>query len=224
MSSIRTGRDGNIDEIVESGEAIAECLARGDLTGRWMAQYLAETLDKAARSAGPEAATARGEAANLILQIWERREQWPVATAPLASFEALHAALGRLSPDQPAWNFYGFFDQAAAPPHGSVPLLAVALELEQSARDVVSGCIVVAAQAAVDQEGPWLAVAERLANAGDAPLLELRRRLAHFQGDHRELSDNADRPNATTELLGAITRLTDTVHSLQRSLLGPGRS
>lgn len=189
-----------------------------------MAQHLAETLDKATRSAEPEAANARHEAVDLILKIWERRERWPVTRAPLESFESLQVALDHLSPDQPDWSFYRFFDQAAAPPQESSPLLAVAVALERSARDVVRGCIVVAAQTAVEQEGPWLAVAERLANPDDAPLLELRRRIEQEAADYPGTSGEADRPDATTELLGAITRLTDTLQLLQMGLQEPESS
>ena len=53
---------------------------------------------------------------------------------------------------------------------------------------------------------------------------ELRRRIAQLQADYPGTSAEADRPDATTELLGAITRLTDTLQLLQKSLLEPESS
>lgn len=187
-----------------------------------MAHYLAETLAEAERSQGREAATARRIAAGLVLELWDRRQLWPVPRRPFESLAPLHEALDRLAPEQPDWAFYRYFDDAHRPAVAD-DLLDAAVAIERSAGDVVRACIVVAAERAADTEAPWLTVARQLAAADEADTLRaLRRRLAAVAPDAGDFSEDPEGQDAANELVAAVARLSQSLDALRQQLTGPG--
>lgn len=80
-----------------------------DTLGRWMAHYLAELIDKAENSPNErDRKTARQEATDTILKIWEHRKSLPGNVYPLERFKDIFLVLDHLLPaNDPFSNFRG---------------------------------------------------------------------------------------------------------------------
>jgi len=73
--------------------------------------------------------------------------------------------LERLDPEGPNWSFYRTFNNDTAPDEEDTEvnaLLSIALNLENSIRDIVRTLIIEAASRAATHEGKWLEIAEGL--------------------------------------------------------------
>jgi hypothetical protein len=79
-----------------------------DTLGRWMAHHLAELIDKAENGAtAAERSSARKNATETILKIWEHRATLPRKAYPLAPYKELLKVLDRLRPDDNPFRYFG---------------------------------------------------------------------------------------------------------------------
>jgi hypothetical protein len=80
--------------------------ARGSTLERWLAHHLAELMIEAERANGPAKAEAEARAADLILRLWAKRRDLPVAADPLGGYREAIETLSRLIPDRNPWAAY----------------------------------------------------------------------------------------------------------------------
>lgn len=83
---------------------------RGNTLGQWMAHYLAELIDRAETGSTEEIrSSARRQAFDTILKIWEKRAALPGKANPLAAYKDILKVLERMHPGrnpfvQSGWN------------------------------------------------------------------------------------------------------------------------
>lgn len=165
-SSAKGRAPANPDPVVKLGERIAAELDAndGDTLGRWMAHYLAELIDDAKKATGPKAAGARRKCADAILELWERRKDWPHRARPFPDLEAVARALAALDPEaeQPIFRagLWGDIDAQVEAPDVK-QLLETAKGVDVSARELIDDLLFSAAGAAANASAPWIALAQK---------------------------------------------------------------
>jgi hypothetical protein len=120
-----------------------------------MAHYVAELISFA--EANPEDPESQRKCAQAILQLWERRSAFPGPDAPLAAFEPIVRALGRLDPARISWGYYEAYG-ARIEPNGTakVSVVDLALELDRSMGGVIRYLLQEATDDAISAEQKWL--------------------------------------------------------------------
>jgi hypothetical protein len=145
-----------------------------------MAHYIAEQIT-AAESAGERDREASEQAAaDSILALWERRAGLPGDRPPMRAFARVFVALDRLAEPQDPWSFYQPFPEGTEPSNEDVisdTLLSLALNVEDSARQVVRALIAEAAATALDREAKWVRLSENLAEDDERQAIWHLRRL-----------------------------------------------
>lgn len=81
-----------------------------DTLGRWMAHHLAELIEQARTSDGPEREAAQERAIELILKLWSRRADLPGDAYPLKKLSGVLSVLERLRPEAALFNQSGSRD------------------------------------------------------------------------------------------------------------------
>ena len=148
------------------GEKIAAELDanEGDTLGRWMAHYVAELIEDAKKATGPNAASARKKCAAAILEVWERRSDWPRAVKPFSDLDAVARTLAALDPEaeQPIFRagLWGDIDAQAETPTVK-ELLETAKGVHIAARELIDDLLLVAAGSAINVSAPWVALAQK---------------------------------------------------------------
>jgi hypothetical protein len=176
-----------------------------------MAHYISEQI-AAAESAGESDREAKEQAAaESILALWQHRAGLP-GDRPMHSFERVFQALDRLAEPQATWRFYQPFPEGAEPGPAEVisgTLLSLALDVEDSAREIVRALIAEAAGAALDREAQWVRLGENLAEDDEFHAVRYLHRLM------RQLSEEgADSPDALEPLERIQAQITKTIEQL----------
>lgn len=152
--------------VTELGKALAGELDRTDFLGRWMAHYIAEQITAAESAGESDREASEQAAAESILALWQRRAGLPGDRPPMHAFERVFLALDRLAEPQDPWRFYRPFPEGTEPSPEDVissTLLSLALNVEDSAREIVRALIAEAAAMALDREAQWVRLSENLA-------------------------------------------------------------
>ena len=176
-----------------------------------MAHYIAEQI-AAAESAGESDREAKEQAAaESILALWQHRAGLP-GDRPMHAFEHVFQALDRLAEPQAPWRFYQPFPEGAEPGPEEVisgTLLSLALDVEDSAREIVHALIAEAARAALDREAQWVRLGENLAEDEELHAVRYLHRLM------RQLSEEgAGNPDALEPLERVLSQITRTIEQL----------
>ena len=79
---------------------------RGELLQRWMAHYLAETIEAAESATGAKKAKLERDTVNLILKLWSHRSALPEPVDPLSGCRDALNMLKRLQPEANPWAQY----------------------------------------------------------------------------------------------------------------------
>jgi hypothetical protein len=177
-----------------------------------MAHYIAEQIT-AAEAAGENDRQAREQAsADSILALWQRRAGLPGDRPPMHAFEHVFSALDRLAEPQAPWRFYRPFPEGAEPgPEDFVSstLLSLALDVEDSAREIVRTLISEAAGAALDREAQWVRLSETLADDQELQAVRHLHRLIQQLG-----YEGTGNPGATEPLERVRAQITRTIEQL----------
>jgi hypothetical protein len=162
-----------------------------------MAHYIAEQIT-AAESAGEAHREASEQAvAESILTLWQRRGGLPGDRPPMHAFERVFLALDRLAEPQDPWRFYQPFPEGTEPSPEDVisnTLLSLALNVEDSARQIVRALIAEAAATALDREAQWVRLSENLAEDEERQAIRHLRRLMSL------VEESADTPEGMEPL------------------------
>jgi hypothetical protein len=132
-----------------------------DITGRWMAHYVAEQMQRAANSTGDERVTAEKECRDSILDLWAHRTDLPTRSRPLSRFEAILDALTSLAPNGEGRYFWSPESPKARGAIGEY--LQAADAIDAAARSLIRLCIGQASSVAAADEAKWLEAALRFA-------------------------------------------------------------
>lgn len=131
-----------------------------------MAHYVAEQISAAESASGNDRASKEKTAAESILALWQHRSGLPTERSPMQAFERVFNALDRLAEPHDPWSFYRPFPGEARPSADDVEsdtLLRLALNLEDSTREIVRALVSEAAATALDREAEWVRLSENLA-------------------------------------------------------------
>src|SRR5690348_2545343 len=90
--SSTTGGSGSLsyDEVVALGRELADSLDSHDMLGRWMAQYIADQINRVEAADGPNRNELQRECAAEILRLWSHRHSFRHPERPMASYEPLY--------------------------------------------------------------------------------------------------------------------------------------
>jgi hypothetical protein len=217
----------NYDDVVALGQRLASALDEHDFLGRWMAAYLAEVLAKGEHEVGEARDVARREAFDVVLQLWQRRRDLPMARTPLHGFDYVFATLDRLSDNTP-WGYFDLFKDSEAPASdrsAEINLLAVTCALDANAREVVRLTVAVAGAHAAEEDEEWTTVARGFLEDDHQRAIRWTRRLRSDPRErlngHRDTVDDESletEPTSivTQRLIAAIDNLSETLRSAKR--------
>lgn len=183
--------------VTELGKALAGELDRTDFLGRWMAHYIAEQITAAESAGESDREASEQAAAESILALWQRRAGLPGDRPPMHAFERVFLALDRLAEPQDPWSFYRPFPEGTEPSPKDVisnTLLSLALNVEDSARQIVRALIAEAAITALGREAQWVRLSENLAEDEERQAIRHLRRLMSL------VEDSADTPEGMEPL------------------------
>ena len=147
-----------------------------NLTGQWIAQYLAERLQAAEKDP-----SIRPECADLILRLWASRRNYPTGD-PLKEYAAAALALKKIGSGAPRY-FGNHFNHQLQDPDTESPYLQAAIQLDEASSYIIAHLINLAAEATADNEGKGelidlaskVAIDIEIEFAGDYHLLGLTR-------------------------------------------------
>lgn len=181
---------------LELGTALAKDLDDRDLLGHWMAHHLSDLITRARTTTGPDSDALRREACDTILKLWQHRGDAALRGRPTQSIDIVIRALERLESPQD-WQFYNTFRSEEAPDQNtmaSLPALRLALDLEETTRDIVLQVLRFAANEAENKEEPWIQATEHLTEDNQRSIWRLMRR-AERRHRWRNASADTDRDN-----------------------------
>ena len=147
-----------------------------------MAHYIAEQIIAAESAEDSDREAKEQVAAESILALWQRRAGLPGDRPPMYGFQRVFVALDRLAEPQDPWSFYRPFPEGSEPSPKDVissTLLSLALNVEDSAREIVRALIAEAAAAALDGEAQWVRLSENLAEDEERQAIRRLVRLMH---------------------------------------------
>ncbi|WP_316979812.1 hypothetical protein [Shumkonia mesophila] len=207
------------DRIIVLGKALVVLLERNgqeDVTTHWMAHYLAELMEKAQATTGPERAQAQREAADLILELWRHRTYMP-GRYPLASFEPVFRTFERLSSDAPWYHL----PSRPSPEDGTAEPILQWLEraeaIDKTSRVIIRHCLNRAIEAAAEAEGDWLNLLKELPPFEDEAPAIIRRMIGaeneHLSEGEAERQKVLKALDTLAQLLGEIGRATGGIFS-----------
>ncbi|GAA4462548.1 hypothetical protein GCM10023170_067490 [Phytohabitans houttuyneae] len=158
-----------------------------------MAHYIADLIYRAEGADNSDRDRLQRECADEILRLWNHRGSFRNPDRPMASYEPIYRALGRLDPENPPWTYWRGFNRDNAPTPDQLEintLLKAALAIEEAARDAVRELILAAAHAATLKEAKWLDLAKHI-DDGETGLFRAFARLRHARTDD-EPDESAD--------------------------------
>jgi len=159
-----------------------------------MSHHLAERIESLRSLPSEERADAEAGMADLVLRIWERRQGARFVDEPLALTDSVTRALARLDPTlRGPFLFYRPFDDMPGPSEAEIEANAamkIALQIDDTAGDLVSSLIKYAAEIAVEKDARWVAASQ----AGGSPTLRDLTTLLGYATDEDDVdSVNAER-------------------------------
>jgi hypothetical protein len=206
---------GASDPVLDLGRKIAAEIDAngGDTLANWMAHHVAGVIAEAERAPPASRAAAKRRAATAILELWERRREWPRAFRPFCNLEAVSAAFSALDPDaaRPYYRHDLWAQVEALATSDEVRrLLEVVKGVDHTARSLIDDFIRGAASKAASQDADWLAAAS--ATGTEAIEIELvgmlsdsaasRRKAGRVRERLRERIDRLDAFAKTAEAIG----------------------
>lgn len=140
-----------------------------DTLGRWMAHYIADLVTKAEKASGDEKKVAERECSAAILALWRHRSELPDGRRPFQALEPVMRAIESLDPENSTPRYF----RAARPPMDEAAetseqrrWLALADELDYSAKVLIGYCLAEAAEAALDKSKEWVTLATEIEDDG----------------------------------------------------------
>jgi hypothetical protein len=189
-----------------------------------MAHYIAEQITAAESAAESDREAKEHSAAESILALWQRRAGLPGDRPPMHAFERVFLALDRLAEPQDPWRFYRPFPEGTEPSPEDIissTLLSLALNVEDSAREIVRALIVEAAATALDREARWVRLSEGLAEDEERRAIRLLDRLIRLSDEsigNPEDMEPLERVHAyITRTIGQLTAISDAITEVRRT-------
>ena len=175
--------------MLEFGSLIAEDIGakqENNITGKWIAHYLAEKIEAAKSDPAIES-----ECADLILKLWSSRRQFPSGD-PFGSYEKLLKGLKKLFSSEPGISIAGYSSPPLRKGSPEEKWLQVAYEIDRQSRCLIASAVKEAVKCTDAKNDELLAMAAKLApDLQTEALIELKFIVA---GDEAkaEKTSNAD--------------------------------
>ncbi len=137
-----------------------------DTLGRWLSHYLVELLQEADKDPSKKM-----ECADLILKLWQHRASYRRHPRPLEKYQSILDTIDRLDLKNPP--FYFAFADNKQSDDGISPWLKLALEVDRTARALISFCLAQAVKESGLSGDQWMEAAKAL--EPDPQIIVLRR-------------------------------------------------
>jgi len=123
------------DRVLALGQEIAKNLTNShDVTGRWIAYYIAELMQKAENAKDEERASIERTCYDTILKLWSHNSSYPADSLPFRDYDAVFKTLMRIDPNNET-PFYARNDVAAPNENSDAQIyLDMALVIDDSVR------------------------------------------------------------------------------------------
>src|SRR6266849_7479724 len=105
----QTDQSQRSDAILQLGEKLVEELGLTqavDTLGRWMAHYVAELISESEKGSSSERKQKQAVAAQMILQLWQHRAEFPNGSRPLREFDSVLGVLQSLDLSNPCHRYF----------------------------------------------------------------------------------------------------------------------
>ncbi|WP_420710179.1 AVAST type 3 anti-phage proein Avs3b [Rhizobium sp. 'Codium 1'] len=144
-----------------------------DTLGRWMAHFVAELIDEAERTTGPEKAAAQDRCFTAILELWSHRAKFPRGMRPHQELEPILRVVESLDLATEYPRYYPSAQPSENDPQSAEveKWLGLAQGLDYSAKLLIRYCLSQAADLATDKSKEWVKLAE--AAEADAGVSEI---------------------------------------------------
>jgi hypothetical protein len=188
-----------------------------------MAHYLAEKIEYAKTSLGTDRENKRRECCDLILELWHRRSDLPQGRRPFEDFEPALHSLAALAPSASPMIYSHSLWLAKSEETvlaDSPDWLRIVSHLDSAATAIISYCVRMATQAAVDKSREWIEAADA-AGVGEGPDIEAVRKLLEVHTDF--VGPDRKSPTREARLLERLDVL-DKISEELRMLVTPGPS
>lgn len=187
-----------------------------DTLGRWMAHHITEVMQAAEKATGRKKSEAEERCREAILSLWNHINAFPQGRRPLAEIEPLLATIQALDPNNSAY-FYQSEAQAlidkSTLSEETKNWLELALEIDHSARVLISICLNKTANDIVHKKCVWFDLAESL--DADLPVMDIVRFVASDDQQFEEGILENDRVTTAKTLIDRRERLERMVHLSQ---------
>lgn len=186
-----------------------------DTLGRWMAHFVAELIDEAERTTGPEKAAVQDRCFTAILELWSHRAKFPRGMRPHQELEPILRVVESLDLATEYPRYYPSAQPSENDPQSAEveKWLDLARGLDYSAKLLIRYCLSQAADLATDKSKEWVKLAE--AAEADAGVSEIFIRFITTaedldeegkvnEGMRRDLEDRLQRLKAFQGLAGGL--------------------
>lgn len=158
-----------------------------DTLGRWMAHFVAELIDEAERTTGPEKAAAQDRCFTAILELWSHRAKFPRGMRPQQELEPILRVVESLDLATEYPRYYPSAQPSENDPQSAEveKWLDLARGLDYSAKLLIRYCLSQAADLETDKSKEWVKLAE--AAEADAGVSEI---FIRFISTTKDLGDD----------------------------------
>ncbi len=147
-----------------------------DTLGRWMAHYVAELISESEKGSSSERKQKQAVAAQMILQLWQHRAEFPNGSRPLREFDSVLGVLQSLDLSNPRHRYFRVPESVAAKPLSkqSAQLLSTMSAIDRGARTMISYCLSTATEGDAGIAGEWISAADAAELEQDAQMRGIR--------------------------------------------------
>lgn len=189
-----------------------------DTLSRWIAHYIAELIQAAETASGDERQEKMAACVKAIEDLWQHRAYFPKGQRPFEELDPILQTLESLDLNAQTFRYYPVSIEPDDKPIENAEArkwLAIAKELDYSARILIRYCLASASENAVDKSEEWVALAEAAGADNGAEFSIIR--LLTSEADLL----NAETPNDKERRIieNRITRL-DQINEMISQLVG----
>lgn len=151
------------EAVLELGKRlVAQLDADNDLLAAWMAHYVAQRIEAAAKASAEDQSASQEACANAVLELWRYRSSLPHHLRPLGELEPILRTLASLDVDHVDFRYYPAALREAATAEVDEDVkrwLELAIGLDYSARVLIKCALRSAAIRGASHAEPWVELA-----------------------------------------------------------------
>jgi hypothetical protein len=180
-----------------------------DTLGRWFSHYLAERIEETEQNPSK-----KDEVAELILRLWQHRASLQLRSRPLEKYEPIMKTLERLNPE--GVPVYVRLETAFNSAKSDSDWLNLALEIDRTARSLISFCLAQGVRESELADDPWMEAAKDI--EPDQHIVVLRE--LYQLGEKYPLVEEGGENNEEDEFQTKIDNFINNINKIRQRLQG----